>query len=87
MTLEPRLKFFIISVATAAIYAIILLYFNASNDNSFFYRTASKILGAEPMSGDGAFHYPLGWILILILSGILGAVTAGLYLFIRTKIS
>ena len=87
MTLEPRLKFFIISVAAAAVYATILLYLNASNDNSIFYRTASKILGSEPMTGDGAFHYPLGWILILILSGILGALTAGIFLFLKARMS
>lgn len=56
---------------------IILIYFFGTSGNSFAFRLASKIIGHPAEDGDGAFQYPLAWI-ILILIGILVGFLIGL---------
>lgn len=71
-------------IYAASIFAVlsIILVTNFTNERPFFYRMASKLIGHEPESGDGAFQFPIGWLLMLGTSIILGALTA----FILTKI-
>jgi hypothetical protein len=59
-----------------SIFSIIFLlfYFFASGDNAPVYQLASKIIGRPPSDGDGAFQFPLGWIILLILGSGLGLV-------------
>jgi hypothetical protein len=52
---------------------IVLFFFLfASNDTALAYRLASKIIGQPPEPGDGAFQFPLGWILLIIAGSIVG---------------
>lgn len=45
------------------------------NDESIFFSLASMILGSEPSPGDGAFHIPIGWFLMMCFSGMVGLFT------------
>lgn len=83
------LKEFLTGVSSVVIYAAsifavlaIILATNFTNEHSLFYRLASKLLGQDPEPGDGAFQFPIGWLLMLGTSIILGALVA----FILTKI-
>ena len=52
---------------------VILFYFLASGENGLMYRLASKIIGHPPESGDGAFQYPLAWIILIGSGFIIGS--------------
>ncbi len=45
------------------------------NERLFFYTIASWIIGAKPQAGDGAFHVPLAWLLMLALSIAMGVLS------------
>ncbi len=52
---------------------VLVLLVCARDDGSIFYRAASAIfIGHAPQPGDGAFQYPLGWLLMLTCGFALG---------------
>ncbi len=83
-------KEFLAGLPTGIVYAgsiflilAIILITSFSNETSIFYRMASKFIGHEPEAGDGAFQFPLGWLIMLFTSIVLGSIVA--YLLTKTR--
>lgn len=58
---------------------VVITFILFAGEGSPFYRLASTLLGFEPTDGDGAFQYPIGWVLMLITGVALGALIAFLF--------
>lgn len=69
------MKFLIYAVSIFATTVILFVLF-ASKEDALLYRLGSMIIGHAPESGDGAFQYPLGW-LIGIGLGVVGGGVLG----------
>lgn len=62
----------IIFVSSIVSTIVLFFYLFASNDNGLAYKIASRIIGKAPQDGDGAFQFPLGWLILVILGSAIG---------------
>lgn len=66
----------LIYLAAMSLTIIILFYFFGLKEDSFVFKISSKIIGHQPQSGDGAFHYPLAWIILILAGSLIGWIIA-----------
>lgn len=72
------------ALSSIAIFTALFIWSLKSDENVYF-KLASKLIGRPPQPGDGAFQFPLGWLLMVLTGVTLGLIVASVVYFIQDR--